>query len=367
MKKKMILTNENNIDTTFTEVDIIESFDDIILHTPTLKPTQTPTLKPTQTQTPKPTQTQTPTTTVFIFNEFPSPPNTWIHGVKIYTDNTQQSKANNIELYNNGQEYRNNSDDDPPRMVVKVLVIDNKTIYEYDGFVEYHVAVYNDSITLLNRYDSEVLTISSDGSAQFLFNKFPSNTSDNTPSIKIYTNNSDQSKSNNIEIYNDAIRWRSNYISNNRLSDTGQGISMNIDQLIMDDKIMDKYDGNYQYYINIYNNRIILIIRMKDGPMKGDLEILTISSDGSVQFLFNEFPSPTKTNIITIMPGLKIYTDNTDQSKSNNIELYNNAQEWRKDFLLNFYGSDNGQSFKMQVDSLILDNKIIDKYDGKYQ
>ena len=60
-EQRLILTNENNIGTTFEEVDIIESFDDII-------------------------------------NRFPSGNSTSMPGLKIYGDNTNQSKAKNIKI-----------------------------------------------------------------------------------------------------------------------------------------------------------------------------------------------------------------------------------------------------------------------------
>ena len=159
-------------------------------------------------------------------------------------------------------------------MTVDVLIIDDKIIGEYHS--NHGIYVYRDRIILLNRQDnSEVLNISNDGSIQFLFNKFQSNTSTHIPGLKIYTDNTDQSKANNIELYNNAIQWREDYISYKGLSDTGQGINMMVDALMIDNIIIDKYDGNYKYYIDIYNDHIILLNNHLE-------EILTISSDGLV-------------------------------------------------------------------------------------
>ena len=79
-----------------------------------------------------------------------------------------------------------------------------------------------------------------------------------------------------IEVYNDAIQWRKDYISYKGLSDTGQPISMYITELDLDGIIMDVYNNSYNYHIDIYNDHIILL--NNDGE-----EILTISSDGSVK------------------------------------------------------------------------------------
>ena len=96
------------------------------------------------------------------------------------------------------------------------------------------------------------------------------------PVINIYTDNTSQSKANNIELYNNAQEWRSNYISDNGLSDTGQAIFMYADALIIDEVNIDTYDQNYYYYIDIYKDHIILI------DTNNHQEILTISGDGSV-------------------------------------------------------------------------------------
>ena len=244
-EKKMILTNENNIGTTFEEVDILESFDDII-------------------------------------NRFPTGNSTGMPGLKIYGDNSEQSKAKNIKLYNNARRWRNNyisnnglnDTGQKIRINVDALVIDGLAEDSYDDNYKYYIDIYNDRIILLYGYDSEVLTISSDGSV--IFNEFPTNDSTHMPVINIYTDNTSQSKENNVELYNNAQEWRSNYILNNRLSDTGQAIFMYVDALIIDEVNIDKYDQNYYYYIDIYKDHIILI------DTNNHQEVLTISSDGSV-------------------------------------------------------------------------------------
>lgn len=166
----------------------------------------------------------------------------------------------------------------------------------------------------------------------------------------IYTDNSDQSKAKNIKLYNGAQQSRDNIILHNGWSDKGQNIMVLFDLLVIDNKIIDKYDRNYQYHIDIYKDYIIL--------MKGSSEILTIDRDGSVQFLFNKFPSNTSTN----MPSIKIYTYNTSQSKANNIELYNNAQEYRNHYIIYSGNDDTGQGIEMIINQLVIDNRIIDKY-----
>ena len=97
-----------------------------------------------------------------------------------------------------------------------------------------------------------------------IINRFPTGNSTGMPGLKIYGDNSGQSKAKNIKLYNNAQRWRKDYILHKGWSDTGQRIKMNVDALIVDNIIMDKYDGNYKYYINIhhdiYDKRIILSI-----------------------------------------------------------------------------------------------------------
>ena len=58
--------------------------------------------------------------------------------------------------------------------------------------------------------------------------------------------------------------------------------------------------------------------------------------------IINRFPSPAE----DCMPGLKIYGDNTDQSKAKNIKLFNDAQQWRKDYILHKGWSDTGQGIE---------------------
>ena len=86
-----------------------------------------------------------------------------------------------------------------------------------------------------------------------IINRFPTGNSTGMPGLKIYADNTDQSKAKNIKLYNDAQQCRSNYISNNGLSNRpNTAARMYVDALMIDNIIMDKYDGNYQYYINIY-------------------------------------------------------------------------------------------------------------------
>ena len=352
--------------------------------TPTLSsttpaPDYTPTPAPDYTPTPTPdsdTTTMTPdsdTTTTTTTNPFPDPTShsTEMPILQIYTDNSDQSKAENIKMYNGAQQWYNdysqiwhgNNTTAPNHIYVNRLVINNKILGEIDQYYNYYISIYTDRIILIIKNGSEVLSISNDGSVQFSFNKFlsPTNTATIMPNLKIYTDNTDQSKSNNIELYNNAIQWRNNYILHNELNDTGQPISMIVDALMMDDITIDKYDEYYQHQIDIYNDHIIL--RANYGSYyKG--EVLTIFSDGSV-IIFDALQSPT--NISTYIPGINIYTDNSDQSKAENIKLYNNAIQWRNNYILHNGWIDNGQNIMVLFDLLVIDNKIIDKYDGKYQ
>ena len=118
-----------------------------------------------------------------------------------------------------------------------------------------------------------------------IINRFPTGNSTNMPGIKIYGDNTDQSKAKNIKLLNDAQQWRSNYISNNGLIDTGQSIRINVDALLIDNIIMDKYDMYYHYHIDIYNDHIILLNDQNSS------EVLTIYSDGSVE----NYITPTTT------------------------------------------------------------------------
>ena len=157
------------------------------------------------------------------------------------------------------------------------MVIDDKTIHRYNGSYDHYMYIYKDHIILMETGGPEILTISSDGSVQFSFNKFPSNTSSHMPSIKIYTDNTEQSKSKNVELYNNAQEWRKNILLKLNLNNTDRPLKMVVDALVIDNKIIDKYDRKYQYYIDIYKDYIIL--------RKGSSEILTISSDGFVTII----------------------------------------------------------------------------------
>ena len=332
MKKKMILTNENNIDTTFTEVDILESFDDII-------------------------------------NRFPTPAETGMPGLHIYTDNSDQSKAKNIKLYNDAQRWRKDyishkgwSDNGREiRINVDALLIDNIIIEKYDNSYRYnyHIDIYNDRIILYG-YGLNLADIKSDGSVTVDTDRniFPSPSETAMPSLKIYTMDTD----NNLyymSIYENFQRWREDYISLNGLNDHGQVIRINVDGLKIDNIIMDPYDRYYRYHIDINPNSIMLLNNNSE-------EILTISSDGSVTILdiFNKFPYPTG-NFQT-MPGLNIYTDNTDQSKEKNIKLFNAAKKYRNDLILKLGLDDNTFDVFVGIDALIIDNETIDKYEGNY-
>lgn len=121
-------------------------------------------------------------------------------------------------------------------------------------------------------------------------NEFPTGTQTNMPGISIYTDNSDQSKSLNVKIYNDAKQWRNN---------TGLGDSqqMLIDALIIDNIIIDSYDNYYSYLISIdnYNNYIIL-------KGNSNTEILKIFSDGSVSIINYPTPETSTTEPTTATP-----------------------------------------------------------------
>ena len=334
--KKLILTNENNISTEFNEVDIIESFDDII-------------------------------------NRFPTGNSTGMPGLHIYVDRSDQSKAKNIKLLNDAIQWRSNyisnnglSDTNQGiRINVDALLIDNMIdniiMDKYDGNYKYYINIYNDHIKLykLCGFRIEMLTIRNDGSTDFDFdNIFPSPTETRMISLYLESYNSDRLIY--IELYNDGQQWRKDYISYNGLNDTGQPISMFVDGLNIDGVFMDKYDNSYNYHIDIYNNRIILLNNNSE-------EILTISSDGSFTILdiFNKFPYPIKKTYPwpDFMLGLKIYTDNTDQSKlKNNIKLYNDAQQYRKDYISINNLSDTTKNVILYMDALIIDDKVIDEY-----
>ena len=333
-EKKMILTNENNNTTFFENVDILESFDDII-------------------------------------NRFPTGNSTGMPGLKIYGDNTDQSKAKNIKLYNDALQWRsdyisNNGLSDTRqgiRINIDALMIDNIIMDKYDNSYNYYIDIYKHyislNISLMNNYDAEIASVSHDGSVNYYYNIFPSPTETRMPYLDIYTDNTDNdSKSKNIKLYNDAQEWRKKYILHNGLGDTGQPISMYIDELNIYYAIMDPYDMYYHYHIDIYNDCIILLNE------RDSSEVLTIYGDGSVtiQNLFNRLPSATSSNI----PGIRIYTDNSDQSKAENIKLYNDAQKWRKDHISYRGWSDTNQGIEMRADALIIDDVILGEFDDNY-
>ena len=398
-ENKLILTTKNNLNMTFNNINVVETADEM---TNNIIPN--------------------------ILNKFPSITLTGMPGLKIYTDNTSQSKAENIKLYNAAQEYRDNfisghGLDDTGQdvyMVIDSLILDNKTIDEYDGHYNYSIYIYNNRIVLFDRGGLNVLTIYFDGYVETpdytptpdytgtpdytempdidttsttttststtttsnlpdlpdlpdlpanMFNIFPTptNTATIMPGLKIYTDNSDQSKAENIKLYNDARKWRKDYISYKGWSDNGRVVRMYIDALVIDGLVENDYNGIYDKYINIYDHYIA--VYTLDG-----LLVLTIDSDGSVPetltltttttSIFNIFPTPT--NTATIMPGLKIYTDNSDQSKAENIKLYNDARKWRKDYISYKRWSDTGQGIKMYIDALVIDGLAEDDYNGIY-
>ena len=326
-EQRLILTNENNNATIFKEVDIIESFDDII-------------------------------------NRFPTGNSTSMPGLKIYMDNSEQSMAKNIKLFSDSQRWRSNyisnnglsHTNQRIRINVDALLIDNIIMDKYDGNYQHYIDIYNGFFELMNNDGLYSVGVDSDGSvsASFSFNNiFPSPTETRMPYLWIHNDTS------NNDLYDRAQQWRKDYISYKGLSDTGQPISMFVDKLNIDYVFMDEYDRYYHYHIDIYNDRIILL--NNDGE-----EILTISSDGSVTILdiFNKFPSPTRTS--SNMPGLKIYTDNTVQSKAENIKLYNDAEKYRKDYISNNDLIDTSQPIRLNVDAVMIDNIIIDEYDYNY-
>lgn len=115
------------------------------------------------------------------------------------------------------------------------------------------------------------------------FNKLPTDTSTNMPGVKIYTDNTDQHKAENIKLYNDAQEWRRIYILNNG---SDNSIHMLIDALVIDDETIDKYDEKYIYRINFYDSYIKL------NYLNSNFDILTIYNDGTTSKLL---PTPTTT------------------------------------------------------------------------
>ena len=77
----------------------------------------------------------------------------------------------------------------------------------------------------------------------------------------------------------------------------------------------------------------------------------------------NIFPPvlPT-TNTSILIPSLIIYTDNTDSSKSKNMEIYNEANRWKNAHSIT-YGFYPG---KLNINELIIDGKTISSSYNKY-
>ena len=286
-------------------------------------------------------------------------------GLKIYGDNTNQSKAKNIKLFNAAQQWRsdyisNNGLSDTGqgiRINVDAVLIDNIIMDKHDGNYNYYIIIYKNYIDLSINYDSDrrIVRVYYDGSVYFYYNVFPSPTETRMPRLSIHSYILNINfKLENIKLYNDAQQWRKDYISYNGLNDTGQPISMFVDKLYIDSKFMDEYNNSYNYHIDIYNDRIILLYDSDSS------EVLTIYIDGSVTILdiFNKFSYPN----YEYMPGLKIYTDNTAESKSKNIKLYNDAQQYRKDYISINNLSDTAQNVILYIDALIIDDKVMDEY-----
>ena len=294
-------------------------------------------------------------------------------GLHIYVDRSDQSIAKNIKIVNDAKQWRsnyisNNGLDNNLiiRINVDALMMDNIIMDKYDGNYQYYINIYRSYIDLCINDNSDrcIFTVFYDG--LFVFNEcsiFPSPSETKMPYL-IVSSSDYNYMSDNIKLYNDALQWRKDYISYKGLSDTGRPISMFVGRLDIDETLMDAYDSYYHYrnyYIDIYNDRIILLNNNSE-------EILTISSDGSVTLLdiFNKFPYP---NInFQSMLGLKIYTDNTVQSKAKYIKLFNDAQQWRDNFIIvDGSLSDIGQGIYMDVNALIIDDTILDKYNHNYQ
>ena len=161
------------------------------------------------------------------------------------------------------------------------------------GKIKYYIDIYKNITSSITSNDEKIkiLNISKDGSVKFYgYNIFPSPLETAMPGLNIYTDNTDKSKEKNIKLFNAAQEWRKDHISYKGWSDTNQGIEINVDALIIDNKTIDKYDRNFYYYIDIYKDHIIL-------TETGGLEILTISSDGSVRQI-NPIPIDSTTTII---------------------------------------------------------------------
>lgn len=128
---------------------------------------------------------------------------------------------------------------------------------------------------------------------QIQFNKFPTDTSTRMPGVKIYTNkkyNTDQSKlRGNKTLYDNAQEWARNIAPNEGATNTTTAQPrITIDALVIDDEIIDEYDDNYIYCIDIYDDYINL------NHLNTNLKVLKVSYDGSVSEI-NLSPTPTTT------------------------------------------------------------------------
>lgn len=172
-----------------------------------------------------------------------------------------------------------------------------------------------------------IISINKD-SYNYQFNKFPTDISTNMPGVKIYTNNTNQSKVENIKLYNNAKEWRRIHILNNGLNNTDT-IRMLIDELVIDDKTIDEYDNNYNYRIDIDNTFIELQHKLDN------TKVLTISSDGSVSNV--NLPTtpiaPTPAPTSTPKPTQQMYTLKIIDSNTN--EIIHTYQQDNKYFEIN--------------------------------
>lgn len=128
---------------------------------------------------------------------------------------------------------------------------------------------------------------------QIQFNKFPTDTSTRMPGLKIYTDkkyNTDQSKlRENKALYDNAQEWARNIAPNEGATNTSTTQPrITIDALVIDDEIIDEYDDNYIYCIDIYDDYINL------NHLNTNLKVLKVSYDGSVSEI-NLSPTPTTT------------------------------------------------------------------------
>ena len=158
-----------------------------------------------------------------------------------------------------------------------------------------------------------IISINKD-SYNYQFNEFPTDISTNMPGVKIYTDNTNQSKGENIKLYNNAKEWRRIHILNNGLNNTDT-IRMLIDELVIDDETLDKYDDNYNYRIDIDNTYIKLQY------IANNTNVLTIYSDGAVSNI--NLPTitiaPTLAPTSTPKPTQQMYTLKIIDSNTNKI------------------------------------------------